>query len=514
MASSFQPEDPILHFRLNPDPPAGKRTYLLWPAWAWRVVAPSVRERQLNVLQKAVLGLSRAGVVTAEAVSRKLDLALDLAAFIASELQQRGWTDSRGQLTDKGKERLEEETLQSQQMVTGFVFQDPWHHELWPRFVEKLNYAGREAGKNGFPQLVLGTTGDPRPKPAFMHLPQGAVSPSQPDVRNILDVTRRHRQALRNARGSHGVEDEDSGTFEPNPIDFDRVALVDERPQRVFLATYFYLPRDTDLAGDWQVCDPFGMGSSPQLRRAIERQMEHAPLLHARVEELLGSALKEDLGGVRAWKERLLGKAELVMDRQLTPAVRQLPYYQDILELTLAHVEVEELGEGCSAPTLRAVLLAARRLMEAQLAHLLEAHRPGDITRRLSREQEHCTRVYTSTANELGFETPLPPSLANVKRDHVQAVVRRKEAWRLRPLIIANLLAARDDAQHPLRKVARQEPRLLAGLEAITSATSGQMHPGSTGVGMKDVQDTVHRVYRVVGLLSGLDDGSRNPPLR
>jgi hypothetical protein len=514
MASSFQPEDPILYFRLSPDPKAGKRTYLLWPAWAWRVVAPAVRERQLNVLQKAVLGLSQAGVVSAEAVSRKLGLELDLAAFIASELRQRGWTDSWGRLTDKGRELLEEETLQAQQMVTGFVFQDPWNQELWPRFVERLNYAEREVGKNGFPRLVMGTTGDPKPKSAFMHLPLGAVSPSQPDVRNILDVTRRHRQALRGAGRSPGVEDEDGGTFEPNPIDFDRVALVDERPQRVFLATYFYLPKDADQAGDWQVCDPFGMGSSTLLRRAMERQMEHSPELHARVEELLGSALREDIGGVRAWKERLQGKAELIMDRQLTPAIRQLPYHKDILELTLAYVEVEELGEGCSAPTLRAVLLAARRLLEALLAHLLGAHRPVDITRRLAREQEYCTSVYTSTAKELGFETPLPPSLANVKREHVHAVVKRAEAWRLRPLIIANLLAARDDSQHPLRKVARHEQRLLAELDIITAAASSEMHPGSRGIRVKDVQDTVHRVYRVVGLLSGLDDGSRNPPLR
>lgn len=512
---SFRPEDPVLYFRLDPDPKAGDRRYLLWPAWAWRVVAPAERDRHLNVLQKAVMGLSKAGVVTAEAVSRKLALERDLAAFIAAELQQNGWTNSLGLLTEKGQQLLEDETLESQRMVTGFVFQDPWNQQLWPRFAERLEHAQFEMGKRGFPELLLGTTGKPRRQPAYMHLPQNATAASMPEATDILNVAQRHQQALRNAGSRRRGEDEDGGTFRPTGVGIDRVALIDERPQRVFLTTYFYLPRgDTGSAGDWQVCDPFGMGSSLLLRRAMERQMEQSPLLADQVEHLLGKALKEGMSSVRAWKEQLQGKAELLVERRLTAEVQRKPYYRDVLELTLAHVEVEELGEGSPAHTLRAVMVAARRLLEALLAHLLEASRPGDLIRRLSQEQEHCTRVYESTAKELGLETPLPRSLARVKRDQVHAVLKRGDAWRLRPLIIANLLAARDDARHPLRRAVRGEPRLMAEMENITALTSGQMHFGPTGIRLKEVQDTVQRIYRVVGLLSGLDDGSRNPPLR
>jgi hypothetical protein len=512
---SFRPEDPVLYFQLNPDPRAGDRRYLLWPAWAWRVVAPTGRQRQLNVLQKAVMGLSKAGVVTVEAVSGKLALEPDLAGFILAELQHNGWTNSHGRLTEKGQQLLAEETLQAQEMVTGFVFQDPWDQHLWPRFAERLNYAGTEMGKRGFPDLLLGTTGKPRRQPAYMHLPQNVTAASMPEATDILNAARLHQQALRRAGSRRGGEDEDGGAFSPARVDIDRVALIDEQPQRVFLTTYFYLPsKETGLAGDWQVCDPFGMGSSMPLRRAMERQMEQSPLLHDQVERLLGNALNEGMSSVRAWKEQLQGKAELFMERRLTAEVRRKPYCRDVLELTLAYVEVEELGEGSSAPTLRAVMVAARRLLEALLAHLLKASQPGDLTRRLSQEQEHCARVYESTAKQLGLETPLPRSLTHVKRDQVRAVLARGDAWRLRPLIIANLLATRDDARHPLRGAARGEPRLLAELENITALTSGQMHFGPTGIRLKEVQDTVHRLYRVVGLLSGLDDGSRNPPLR
>ncbi|HYI02091.1 MAG TPA: hypothetical protein VD972_39475, partial [Hyalangium sp.] len=115
---------------------------------------------------------------------------------------------------------------------------------------------------------------------------------------------------------------------------------------------------------------------------------------------------------------------------------------------------------------------------------------------------------------ELGFQTPLPRALANVRRSDIDAIVGRKDFWRLRAMIVANLLAARDDSRHPLRNVARLEQRLFAELDDIATVLGSQMHHGSKRLGGKAVQDTVHRIYRVVGLISGLDDGSRNPPLR
>lgn len=62
MASSFRRDDPILHFgpRLSAELRWSQRRYLLWPALMYRVVAPEVRERKLNVIQKAVLGMCRA----------------------------------------------------------------------------------------------------------------------------------------------------------------------------------------------------------------------------------------------------------------------------------------------------------------------------------------------------------------------------------------------------------------------------------------------------------------------
>jgi hypothetical protein len=52
----------VPRFGLNPRPYADpkelrQRRYLLWPVFAWRVVAPEPRERRLSLLEKHVLGL-------------------------------------------------------------------------------------------------------------------------------------------------------------------------------------------------------------------------------------------------------------------------------------------------------------------------------------------------------------------------------------------------------------------------------------------------------------------------
>jgi hypothetical protein len=189
MALLFKREAPVLHFgaRLpNEMLSTGerfakeRRKYFLWPALMYRVVAPEVRDRELNVFQKAVLGMCRAGTTNVQRIGDRLHIHPDLAALIYLELQERGLLGSNGLPTEKGRELFEEETLDARRMVTGHVFQDPWSGDLWPRFVEKLDYVELQQNPNGFPDLVLGSKGKPRRERAFMVLPGDLAIPPAP----------------------------------------------------------------------------------------------------------------------------------------------------------------------------------------------------------------------------------------------------------------------------------------------------------------------------------------------
>src|SRR5690349_7463447 len=159
MALLFRRETPVLHFgpRLPKDMRWSERRFVLWPALMYRVVAPEVRDRQLNVLQKTVLGMCRAGVTTVDRIGARLHIHPDLAELVALELHRRGLLGTNGLPTDKGHELFEVETLEASRMVAGHVFQDPWTGDLWPRFIENLDYVELQQNSNtGFPDLVLG----------------------------------------------------------------------------------------------------------------------------------------------------------------------------------------------------------------------------------------------------------------------------------------------------------------------------------------------------------------------
>ncbi|MBP8197905.1 MAG: hypothetical protein KAX64_05030, partial [Chromatiaceae bacterium] len=90
MDASFVPEAQVLWYapRSHAKPgPRNDRGYLLWPAWAHRVMAPEVRERLLNPLALAVLGLLAASRLTAKEVANHLAIHQELAAYVVADLQ-------------------------------------------------------------------------------------------------------------------------------------------------------------------------------------------------------------------------------------------------------------------------------------------------------------------------------------------------------------------------------------------------------------------------------------------
>jgi hypothetical protein len=517
MALLFRREAPVLHFGawlpsefLSSGESFAKhrRRYLLWPALMYRVVAPEVRNRELNVLQKAVLGMCRAGVTSAERMAARLDLHVDLIDVIAKELVLRGLVGGNGLPTDSGRDLLEEETLDLRRMVTGHVFQDPWSGDLWPRFIEKLDYVELQPNPNGFPDLMLGSKGKPRRERAFMVLPYELATPPAPGASEIVRATRRHRSALRRSEYYESADEDE--TFEhAGSVILERVSIVDDRPTPVFVTSLMYLPSAGDLAGDWHACDPFGLGVSPALRRAIEREMRSSSGLRSVLEGMIGRSLDEQIQDQQRWAGEIRAMAINNVEKALSISARDLPQYEDLVALEYARVEAELLSDSCPDHKLRALVGAARRALEATFGAILQSHPPRQVWRRVYsahrpvEDDVYCQSVYEASAKAVGFHVPLPGALARVKPNQVKAACYPDGSWRLRGAIIAAVLTARDDRAHPLRRAAAQEPILLELLEGVARA-GGAVHAGAERPSLQSVLPVVADVHRAVGLLSGL----------
>jgi hypothetical protein len=512
MALLFRREAPVLHFgpRLPKDVGWRQRRFVLWPALMYRVVAPEVRARELNVLQKAVLGMCRAGTTNVQCIGERLHIHAELAAVIFLELLERHLLGANGLPTDEGRELFENETLESSRMVTGHVFQDPWSGDLWPRFIERLDYVELQQNPiSGFPDLVLGSKGKPRRERAFMVLPSDLALPPAPRASEIVRVTRQHRSALRRS-DSYEVADEDATFAHAGSVALERVSLVDDRPAAVFVTSLLYLPEAGDLAGEWHACDPFGLGVSVTLRRALEREMRSSPGLRAVLESMMGHSLDQQIETQQRWAGEVRATAIKNIEKALTIAAHDLPQYEDLVALEYAHVEAELLGESCPAHKLNDLLGAARRALEGTFQALFNRHPPRNVwqrvytARRPVEDAVYCQGVYEASAKAVGFCVPLPEALARVKPNHVKAACYADGGWRLRGAIVAAVLAACDDREHPLRRVATHEPRLLELLDDVAKRAGAAVHAGAERPSLQSVLSVVADVHRAVGLLSGL----------
>ena len=517
MAVLFQLDSPVLHF--GPRLPAGvrytQRKFLLWPALMYRVVAPEARPRQVNILQKAVLGMCRAGITFPPRLGEKLKIHADLAMLILSELLQRGLIKPDGLPTPAGNEVFEDEALDMRPPVTGHVFQDPWSGDLWPRFVQRLDYAELDRRENGFPDLILGTKGKPRRERAFMCRPLDSALPSAPDVRQILRATHRHKAALRNSDSLEAADEDEHPDLDVGLV-LERISLVDDSPTPVFLSTFIYLA-ENEHTGDWHTCDPFGLGESPALRRAVERELACFRKLRETVEALVGASLEAQAEKQRGWIAEVRMLAISNLERKLTVNVRDLPEFDQLVQLEMAYVDAELLGEACPEQRLRDLLGAARRVLESAFRSIAARFPPGAVWRHIYfkdkngkdrpvQDQIYVASVYEARAATLGFKTPLPAALAGTRPNHLKAACF-ESGWRLRGAIVAAMMVATEQPEHPLVQAAKRRPELIEDLDRVAAMAGNAIHAGDGILELSAISPEIESVYRAVAILGGIKIG-------
>jgi len=458
--ASFDKRTPVLRLSFGKAPSA---RWVLWPVLAWRVVAPVPKERPLNLFQRAVLRLGRAGTVRAVDVADRLLIAPDLAALVNQELQGMGYIDNAGAPTKKGLAILEDiEDEPPDEARVGNVLSDPFTGKLWPRFLTgDLPIADVEPNEDGWPVLLSGSAGDPWRDRTYSVLPgfNDAVIEARPSARDVLWATRRHLR-------QRDFDEVDDGRDVPR---LRRVSFIDERPYPYMLG----LRVTRHESGDWCVQDPFGHGESTSLRTRIEERLDFHPGLRAWLAPLVGGDLVSPTLG------QLQTEAEWKVEERLTLAIRQHETVRERL-VAMQRVQLEASAVDAPADKWDDVLVKAQRAVERAL-HV--AHRPYEggqppFFASLAWSDKRFNRsLLDAIADEIGFRTPLPASLASVRRGKVQNA-EQYGTGSLRPLALLTLLCAGRHTDHPLACAASSQPDLLHRLDALASARDRAAHDG------------------------------------
>jgi hypothetical protein len=458
--SSFDKDTPVLRLNYGKDPNV---RWVLWPVYAWRVVAPTPTERKLNLFQRAVLGLARAGITRAVDISERLLIAVDLAGLVVLELQNMGLLDFDGAPTERGLKMLDEiEEDPPDKLHVGHVLSDPFTGRLWPRFLlGDLPIADVEPNDKGWPVLLSGSAGDPWRDRTFCLLPgqRGAAFTSRPSPREVLRAARRHRRqrSLMDVHDDHDV-----------PA-LQRVSFVEDRPHPYLMA----LKVCRHPSGDWMVQDPFGHGESVALRAAMEERLDQHDGLRRWLAPLVGVEPEAPTLG------HLQAQAKWDVEERLTVAIQQHPsVYERLIAMQRALLEAS--SDDAPADKWDDILVKAQRSIERMLSVLHEPYvgvRPPYFLE-LDRDVPLSREKVNAAAAEVGFKTPLPQTLSSVRRGKVQNAEQSRRGS-LRPLLLLALLAARWKEEHPLRRAAVSHPDLLVRLDALATARDRAAHDGA-----------------------------------
>lgn len=474
----FEDDAPVLWMEPQEPPSAVEHTIILWPAWAYTVLAPRVVSRpddRLDVFQEAILRLLRADTRDEREIASSLHLNRKLAAYIKAGLRDLHLCDDRFVITDRGLRALHDADPEHGESCKGFVFQDPSSRILWGRFVERLEI--RDVEWHGqTPVLILGSVGRPFHAKGLAVPPRDGVAPKTPRATDVLEAVGRHRRLLR-----FGVDASAGGSASGAPENIQRVTVISDDPMPVWLGTYLYATDYEEEDATWNVADPFGYGTSPVLRAEVARRAIDFKPLHGAIRRLVEP---QQIGDRRTTHMQRVELARLDLLERFGVS---LDAYPD-LEMALADllIAVERAGEDDRDIAGRKdAMVRVQRGLEEVLRLPLPESADASAVVDLIDDRDYDAKILDARATALGFD-PLPRGMRFVQAGKIRSALNRR-AGSLRPLALANLLLAVTDPGHEFHEAARQNPRLLNDLDSMASIRDRSAHAGGTAPAMDEL---------------------------
>jgi hypothetical protein len=453
--ASFDRSTSTLWFRhrsTGQGPEKPRTALILWPMFGWRVLAPQPRPRELNLAQKAVLGMLEVGLKL-DPIAEQLALDRDLTALVILELAQLGLADILGQPTAKGLAALERERLEPEdETVVGWVFSDACTGKVWPAFVAAdLPVAATELDAEGWQQLVP-SRGSGKPYRAFTMLPK---------PQSLQLVRPRDVDVLAAARSQRRRDRFDDVPLADRTVAPQQVSFIANQPEPFLLATRCI--RDAD--GEWSVHDPIRGGESRELRKLLEARLDEHPGLRAWLGHVIaGDVTADDL-------QSLKQQAAWEIETALTIRIREQPdIHAALVAMQRALLECQKLhapDDKWNDAIVKTQIAVEGALLEALPKQLRDQTRDRFRLRVGKNEDpDFNAQLIEQTARDLGFRTPLPTGLVKVRGGKVLFVLESGTGT-VRPVLLASLFAAAAHEQHPMRRLAKSHPDILERIHQL-----------------------------------------------
>lgn len=458
--------------------PQGKKTAVLWPVMVHRVLYPDPRRAQLNLLQRAVLGLVRARTVRALDMAALTGLHLDLIKLILAQGVSNGWlVDSADALTPTGETLLDDEDVVETDMKSGYLVQDALTGKFWPRLVVQLRQIEPEDPSARYPEFNQSRKTGKKIRPFLLSTPR-VMLPSL-DHDSLLLAYRDYRADYRASQQlGHSV-----GL--PEEVSLQGVQRLDDvaQPARMLV----WLTADELGQQLWAVKDPFGLRENAWwLQETLIQTIERDANLLSKLAPLV-SIPRADDQSVEEWLEAIRKQTEMQVLIEYPWAERQ-PDIKRHLAALLARQEKMLQGDK-GEQELDAALVESQKLLEVVMQWLIRTY-PADPAL-LPNRQKSDSQSNQQILNALqvpSFTESLINSLAKQNIKQV-AFACSRPASSLKALLFAAAMGTRNEPRHPLKALGVDELQLETLLE-LADLRNKSSHAQSKFTGKAPIQLT------------------------
>ena len=472
--------------------PRGEARPLLWPVLVHRVLYPEAKQAELNLFQRAVLGLIRAQLTQAEAIAELTGLHVNLIKLILAQGVSNGWlTDSVRKLTEKGEQLLDGESVEDDNLKAGYLFQDAISGQFWPRFAEQLDSIEPEDPLQRYPVFKGERKSGKSVRPFVMAA--GKSSLPVLDHEALLLAYREYRDDYRAARQL------DSGLF-PKLLQLSGVQRLDDaaKPARILL---WAKPDDEGLEL-WTIDDPLALRANAWwLQDALREQAEGGKQRLVEYLQPLVSVPRADNQTAEQWLQAMRQQADMQLLKEYPWAARQPDIKRHLAALLLRMNKLEQGDQ--SEQELDAAVMECQKLLEVVMQWLIHQY---PVEKGHLPKQKNFDRGLNA---RLLFALQLPAFtegvISTLAGQQISQVIRAcsRPNGSLKALLFAAAMGTLNHSGHPFKTLLPRElqlDRLLLLADLRNRSTHGQSRFTGREVAPLTYEETLDNIQYALGL--------------
>jgi hypothetical protein len=452
--------------------PRGKARAVLWPVLVHRVLYPEVKQPKMNLFQKVVIRLIRAKTHDPQDIAALTGFHTNLITLIQAQLLSRGWINGKAtELTESGLNAINEEDEQSEQLASGYLFQDAWTGKLWPRIDKRLAITEPTNPGEKFPKFSRN-----RKTGKFLHPFKPffkGVNHSMPTTQDALRSWQDYRSDYRAAQQLYGASQIAELVKLPG------LSYQSGKPESAWVLVWITPSQNSKL---WSIKDPFAIRDEAWwLADSLPSLIESDRNLARKLGELIGQP-EPDHQTVSEWLLSLQDQADLQVILEY-PWAKNEPDIVAALSVLITRQATLENGQN-HKNDLEAAINEAQKLLEVLMQWLIKAFpaNMGSLPKQQSNNHDHNKQIL------LALELPAFTEVTCIvlSRQSLQSAVKslHTPSSSLKGLVFTAALGTVGHENHPLKLLSKQQLQLdkllkLADLRNQTSHGNSR-HTGKT----------------------------------